>query len=71
MSEIFIPIMALSIPIVALVLRHMTRWRELQAQGISDAASQDLLHRAQRLEERVRQLEGLLDGEQPGWRRRA
>ncbi|MBB6252596.1 envelope stress response membrane protein PspB [Nitrospirillum iridis] len=71
MSPLLIPIVALLIPITALVLRHMTRWRELQAQGLSDTAAGDLLARADRLEQRVQQLERLLDAESPGWRARS
>ena len=71
MSPLLIPIVAQLIPITALVLRHMTRWRELQAQGLSDTAAGDLLARADRLEQRVQQLERLLDAESPGWRARS
>ncbi|MDZ5646664.1 envelope stress response membrane protein PspB [Nitrospirillum sp. BR 11828] len=71
MSPLLIPITALLIPIVALVTRYMIRARELQAQGLSDNAAGDLLARADRLEQRVQQLERLLDAESPGWRARA
>ncbi|WP_044560939.1 hypothetical protein [Azospirillum sp. B4] len=71
MSPLLIPITALLIPIVALVTRYMIRARELQAQGLSDTAAGDLLARADRLEQRVQQLERLLDAESPGWRARA
>lgn len=63
-----VPILALCIPIVALITRHLNQQQQLQAQGISDAAASDLLNRAQRLEQRVHQLEQLLDNGQPGWR---
>ncbi|ASG19624.1 MULTISPECIES: hypothetical protein [Nitrospirillum] len=71
MSPLLIPLAALMIPIVALVTRYMIRARELQAQGLSDHAAGDLLARADRLEQRVQQLERLLDAESPGWRARA
>jgi phage shock protein B len=71
MSPLLIPLAALMIPIVAIVTRYMIRSRELQAQGLSDVAAGDLLARADRLEQRVQQLERLLDVESPGWRARA
>ncbi|MDE1149165.1 MAG: envelope stress response membrane protein PspB [Azospirillaceae bacterium] len=73
MQEIILPIMVFSIPIIAIVMRNLTKWREMQAQSmnLNGSAAGDLLHRADRLEQRVQQLERLLDAESPGWRARA
>ncbi|MFM2044031.1 MAG: phage shock protein [Pseudomonadota bacterium] len=65
-----IAIVALLIPITAIVMSHMTRWRAMRAQGLSSQVEQDLLARAEKLDERVRQLETILDAESPGWRSR-
>lgn len=66
-----VAIFALLIPITAIVMSHMTKWRRFHAQGLPEQAAQELELRAQKLEDRVAQLETILDAESPGWRRRA
>ncbi|HYE52261.1 MAG TPA: envelope stress response membrane protein PspB [Azospirillaceae bacterium] len=70
-AQTIIPVMVFAIPIVAIVMNHMTKWRMLKAQGLSEGAAAALMDRADRLDERVRQLETILDAEAPGWRARA
>lgn len=61
MSEIFIPITALSIPIVALFLRALRRWQELEVERHARLAEQrrrfdcfdDLERRVGRMEQYV------------------
>ncbi|HYC02966.1 MAG TPA: envelope stress response membrane protein PspB [Azospirillaceae bacterium] len=70
MSSLFW-VMVFSIPLTAIVMGHMTKWRKLKAEGMSDDTASAILARADRLDERVRQLEKILDVEAPGWRARA
>ncbi|MFC7333987.1 envelope stress response membrane protein PspB [Rhodocista pekingensis] len=65
-----VALFALAIPIVAIVMNHMTGWRKAKAQGLSEGAAAELAARASGLEERVGQLERILDAESPGWRAR-
>lgn len=69
-SGILVPIIALMIPIVAIVMSHLTKWREMRVRGLSSTVEADLLGRAESLDERVAQLEKILDAEAPGWRSR-
>ena len=66
-----IALFALSIPIVAIVMANLTKWKRLQAQGVSDEALAAFEARAAKLDERVVMLEKILDAEAPGWRARA
>jgi len=70
-SPFIIPVVALMIPIVAIVMRHLTQMRAMRIGGLSEGAAADLTDRASRLEDRVLQLEKILDAEAPGWRSRA
>lgn len=70
-SPYIVPVMALLIPIVAIVMRHLTKMRAMKLNGLSEGAAAELSDRARRLEERVGQLERILDAEAPGWRARA
>jgi len=65
-----IAITALMIPIVAIVMGGITKIRTAKARGLSSAVEEEVLARAEKLEERVGQLERILDAEAPGWRRR-
>jgi len=65
-----VAIVALLIPITAIVMNHLTKWRKMRAQGLSSGAEADLIRRAEVLDDRVRQLEKILDAESPGWRAR-
>ncbi|WP_114393210.1 envelope stress response membrane protein PspB [Oleisolibacter albus] len=67
-SPFIVPVVALMIPIVSIVMKHLTKWRELRAGGLSEGAAGELTSRAERLEDRVAQLERILDAEAPGWR---
>lgn len=67
---ILIPILALMIPITAIVMSHLTKWRAMKVGGLSSKVETELLTRAERLDERVVQLEKILDAEAPGWRSR-
>jgi len=70
-SPYIVPVMALMIPIVAIVMRHLTQMRAMRVGGLSEGAAAELSERAARLEDRVLQLERILDAEAPGWRSRA
>jgi phage shock protein B len=70
-SPYIVPVMALMIPIVAIVMRHLTQMRAMRVGGLSEGAAAELSERASRLEDRVLQLERILDAEAPGWRSRA
>ena len=65
---VLIAIVALLIPITAIVMSHLTKWRAMKTGGLSSDVEQQLLDRADRLDDRVRQLERILDAESPGWR---
>ncbi|MBP7335533.1 envelope stress response membrane protein PspB [Niveispirillum sp.] len=70
-SPFIIPVVALLIPIVAIVMKHLTQMRAMRVGGLSEGAAAELSGRAARLEDRVLQLERILDAEAPGWRSRA
>lgn len=65
-----VPVMALMIPIVAIVMKHLTKMRAMRQGSLSEGAAHELTIRAERLEQRVGQLERILDAEAPGWRSR-
>lgn len=69
-AGVLVPIVALLIPITAIVMHHLTKWKQMKVGGLSSEVEQELLSRAERLDERVRQLETILDAESPGWRSR-
>lgn len=66
-----IALLALLIPISAIVMNGLTKMKEQRGGGLSDDAERALLEKADRLHERVTQLEKILDAEAPGWRSRA
>ncbi len=67
-----VAIVALLIPITAIVMNGVVKMRERDAgPGLSAEAERALMERADRLNERVAQLETILDAESPGWRSRA
>lgn len=70
-SPFIVPVMALMIPIVAIVMKHLTQMRAMRVGGLSEGAAAELSDRAAQLEDRVLQLERILDAEAPGWRSRA
>jgi phage shock protein B len=70
-SPFIVPVMALMIPIVYIVMKHLTQMRAMRIGGLSEGAAAELSERAARLEDRVLQLERILDAEAPGWRSRA
>lgn len=70
-ARLLIPILGMLIPILVIVLHYMTKWREQKATGVTAEKESAILERAQRLEDRIIQLESILDAESPGWRRRA
>jgi phage shock protein B len=55
-----------------IVAHYATRWRMARTLGPEDEARlTELWHTAERLEERMRNLERILDAEVPDWRRQA
>lgn len=56
---LMIPILALSIPIVAIWTSHQRQMAKLQAKGAGEAAARDAI-RMEKLEERVRVLERIV-----------
>ena len=80
MNPLLIPIMALSIPIVAILggiyaqtakLRSEERRAEHMARAsMSDEDSENFRRIVERLEARMKVLETILDDEVPGWRRK-
>jgi phage shock protein B len=66
-----IGLVAVMIPIVAIIMSHLTKMREASARGLSEEAATALLDRADRLNERVATLERILDTDSPGWRSRS
>lgn len=67
-----VAIVALMIPIAAIVMNGIVKMRTRDAEaGLSGEAERALTDRADRLTERVAQLETILDAESPGWRSRA
>ncbi|MFV3074781.1 envelope stress response membrane protein PspB [Niveispirillum fermenti] len=70
-SPFIVPVVALMIPIVAIVMKYLTQMRAMRVGGLSEGAAAELSDRASRLEDRVLQLEKILDAEAPGWRSRA
>jgi phage shock protein B len=72
MHEIaFVPIILFLIFVapVWVILHYVTKWRA--ARGLSaddERLLADLWHNATRMEDRIRQLERILDAEAPGWR---
>lgn len=70
-SPFIVPVVALMIPIVAIVMKYLTQMRAMRVGGLSEGAAAELSGRASRLEDRVLQLEKILDAEAPGWRSRA
>jgi hypothetical protein len=73
---ISIPILALSIPIVAIIAHHVTRivqmrHEERMARGrISTEDAAQWERTVARLEARMKVLESILDDQVPGWRRK-
>lgn len=70
-SPFIIPVMVLMIPIVVIIMKHLTQMRAMRIGGLSEGVAAELSDRAARLEDRVLQLERILDAEAPGWRGRA
>lgn len=73
-DPILIPIVAIiCIFVIApwMAFRHEERKRELRAREATGGEDVQFFHQSlQRLEQRVRTLESILDGEAPGWRKR-
>ena len=75
-NPLIIPILGLSIPIVAILCGSLTkvlkmRHEERMARGaMSEEDAEHYAKSLQRLETRLRTLESILDDEVPGWRRK-
>lgn len=55
----------------AIVLHYVTKWKQMKGITAEDEASLgDLRNSADRLEDRLRTMERILDDEIPGWRSR-
>lgn len=66
-----IAMLALAIPLAAVIMNGLVKMRRQGGGTLSEEAERTLMERAERLHERVGQLETILDAESPGWRARA
>ncbi len=64
-------VICLFVVLPAMVLWYLDRQRRLKDDAVPGAAQslQELAHQAQRMEQRIKALEKLLDTEAPGWRK--
>lgn len=54
---------------VWIIFHYMTKWRIAKTLSADDERTlADLWHSAQKMEDRIKQLERVLDAEVPGWR---
>jgi phage shock protein B len=52
-----------------IIFHYITKWRIAKTLSADDETMlSDLWHSAQKMEDRIRQLERILDAEAPGWR---
>jgi phage shock protein B len=74
MNEVvFVPIILFTIFVapVWVILHYVTKWRASKGLSADDERLLgDLWQNATRMEDRIRQLERILDAEAPGWRTR-
>lgn len=72
--ELLIPIIAivsLFIVLPGMIFHYITEWKKARGFTAQDEAMlEDLLHAAQKMEDRVQTLERILDSEIPDWRSR-
>ncbi|WP_119679943.1 envelope stress response membrane protein PspB [Indioceanicola profundi] len=72
MSEFFIVPVIIFMVIVApvwIIFHYVTKWRIAKTLSADDEQMMaDLYHSAGQMEDRIRQLEKILDAEAPGWR---
>ncbi len=75
MSEMaFVPaiIFLVIVAPVWIVFHYLTKWRIAKTLSADDERMlSDLWHSASQMEDRIRQLEKILDAEAPGWRSKA
>lgn len=57
---------------VWIIFHYVTKWRIAKTLSVDDEQMlSDLWHSAGKMEDRIRQLEKILDAEAPGWRSKA
>ncbi|MDG5497147.1 MULTISPECIES: envelope stress response membrane protein PspB [Azospirillaceae] len=57
---------------VWIIFHYITKWRIAKTLSVDDEQMlSDLWHSAGKMEDRIRQLEKILDAEAPGWRSKA
>jgi phage shock protein B len=57
---------------VWIIFHYVTKWRIAKTLSVDDEQMlSDLWHSAGKMEDRIRQLEKILDSEAPGWRSKA
>ena len=72
MDGIIIALVAILIAPFAILMHYITKWKEMKSFTPEDEASLgDMRSVADRLENRVRTLERILDDEVPNWRSRS